>query len=186
MGLFLPLSQWQGSNSGTDRMEASDAKLPTMHMTVLHKIPTAHSGLTIVVVTSRWLPVAFPLVTVPNHFCSSQKHSVTALSSYSCFLILHSTKTYSNSFPLPFILLSLSPPCSPSRPLRKRNLSSPCQGSQQLHPSPRPTPSPTLSLASLMPCQAFPHLRKVLEFSCPKDQIKAKVELLNLLLTPSN
>lgn len=88
IGLFLRLSQWQGSNSGTEWMEASDAKLPTMHMTVLHKIPTAHSGLTIVVVTSRWLPVAFPLVTVPNHFCSSQKHSVTALSSYSCFLRL--------------------------------------------------------------------------------------------------
>ena len=109
------------------RMDGSQwCHLPTMHTDspaepriTLHKVPTAHSGLTILVVISSWLPLAFPLVTVPNYFLKT-----TQLCPHFIFLFpqtLHSTKLIQSPSLFP-LLFSLCPPCSPSCPLRRRHL----------------------------------------------------------------
>lgn len=113
---------------------------PAQPRTTLHKIPTAPSGLTILVVISSWLPVVFPLVTVPNYLCSSQNHSVTTLSSCSCFLRLFTWQKLVHAHP---VLL----PARSDKGIfhlfsKVHNSSTQAFG---------PFPSPTLSLASLMP-----------------------------------
>lgn len=90
------------------------------------------------------------------------------------------SKTYSKSLPLPFTVFSVSTLFSflPSQEKVSFHLLPKDNNRSTQGAGPSTPPLPTLSLASLMPHQYFPPLRKVLESFTPKISNKSKNKTL--------